>query len=330
MRDEVELFGGPEAIFGCRHAAGGTGGSGVPAAVLVCSSVGPDAAASYGAEARLGRALAGAGVTVQRFHYRGTGASDGAPDELSFLGMVDDARAALARLRACARPAAVAFVGVRFGALVAARLAASVEDAPVALWAPVADARQVLEAAARARAAHHPVLDTWPADPGGGGDLDLFDLPLAAELIDGTVVGALPDELRGHTGDVLVVQTAAGPVATARGRRLVERCRAAGLHVDSATVPRHEEDDGGAPTLTADAGPLVDHTAAWLVGRLAGATPPSPAAEGERGNVEPAATGEGRTNAAWSVAEGEPANVVSPAADGERANVESAEGERAP
>jgi hypothetical protein len=270
--DEVELFGGPEAIFGCRHVGAAPGEEttgGVTAGVVVCSSVGPDAAASYGAEARLGRALAGAGVAVQRFHYRGTGASDGAPDELSFSAMVDDARAALARLRTCVRPAAVAFVGVRLGALVAARLASSVDGAPVALWSPVADVRQVLEAAARARAAHHPVLDVWPSDPGVT-EPDLFDLPLAAELIDGAVVGSLPDELSGHTGEVLMVQTAAGPAATERARALVERCRAAGLRVDSATVPRHEDD--GVATPSADAGPLVEQTASWLVARLTAAT----------------------------------------------------------
>ena len=296
--DEVELFGGPEAIFGCRHVAAGPAGggdvadavgvgTGVTAGVVVCSSVGPDAAASYGAEARLGRALAGAGVAVQRFHYRGTGASDGAPDELSFPAMVDDARAALARLRTCVRPGAVAFVGVRFGGLVAARLASSVDGAPVALWSPVADARQVLEAAARARAAHHPVLDEWPSDPGPVPEPDLFDLPLAAELIDGAVVGSLPDELRGHTGEVLMVQTAAGPAATERARALAERCRVQGLRVESATVPRHEDD--GVATPSADAGPLVEHTASWLVARLTAATGAagSPTA-GSRTSVSPA------------------------------------------
>jgi hypothetical protein len=299
--DEVELFGGPEAIFGCRHVAaaapavpsGAVGAvgdrTGVTAGVVVCSSVGPDAAASYGAEARLGRALAAAGVAVQRFHYRGTGASDGAPDELSFPAMVDDARAALARLRTCVRPGTVAFVGVRFGALVAARLASSVEGAPVALWSPVADARQVLEAAARARAAHHPVLDVWPSDPGAMPEPDLFDLPLGAELIDGAVVGSLPDELRSHTGEVLMVQTAAGPAATGRARALVERCRSQGLRVESAAVPRHEDD--GVATPSADAGPLVEHTASWLVARLTAATAAAPSLAGGSTAVGPGAAG---------------------------------------
>ncbi len=289
MRDEVELFGGPEAIFGCRHAAADARNR-MSAGVVVCSSVGPDAAASYGAEARLGRALARAGVTVQRFHYRGTGASDGAPEDLSFPGMVADARAALERLRTAARlPVVVGVVGVRLGALVAARLAASLDRAPVALWSPVADARPVLEAAARARAAQHPVLDrgpaprsggeldagvdVWPADGGAGRDLDLFDLPLAADLVDGVVVGSLPDELRSGSGEVLLVQTTAGRAATERARSLDEQCRARGLPVEVATVPRHEEDDG-VPTPIDDAGPLVDLTASWLAARLQPATEP--------------------------------------------------------
>lgn len=296
MRDEVELFGGPEAIFGCRHVA--ADGEALPAGVVVCSSVGPDAPASYGAEARLGRALARAGVATQRFHYRGTGASDGAPADLSFPGMVVDARAALDRLRtSLGSSAAIGIVGVRLGTLVAARLAASLDGAPVVLWSPVADARHVLEAAARARAGQHPVLDRGPAPdiavgfdaeldpwPAGSGparhldrdvdrdvDLDLFDLPLAAELIDGVVVGSLVDELRACSGDVLLVQTTAGPAATGRARSLVEQCRARGLAVDAATLTHHHEQDDGVPTPIDDAGPLVDHTASWLVARLSAA-----------------------------------------------------------
>ena len=294
MRDEVELFGGPEAIFGCRHVA--ADGEALPAGVVVCSSVGPDAPASYGAEARLGRALARAGVATQRFHYRGTGASDGAPADLSFPGMIADARTALDRLRtSLGSSVAIGVVGVRLGTLVAARLAASLDGAPVVLWSPVADARHVLEAAARARAGQHPVLDRGPAPdiaagfdaeldawPAGGGavhhpgsDLDLFDLPLAADLIDGVVVGTLVDELRACSGDVLLVQTTAGPAATGRARSLVEQCRARGLAVDAATLTHHHEQDDGVPTPIDDAGPLVDHTASWLVARLSAATPPA-------------------------------------------------------
>ena len=112
---------------------------------------------------------------------------------------------------------------------------------------------------ARCRARHG--FDPWLPDGAAAPELDLFDLPLAADLIDGVVVGSLLDELRGGSGDVLLVQTAAGRVATERARSLVERCRAAGLRVDAATLPRHEEHDG-VPTPTGDAGPLVDHTAA--------------------------------------------------------------------
>ena len=293
MREEVELFGGPEAIFGCRHLAAEAHG-GAPAGVVVCSSVGPDAAASYGAEARLGRALARAGIAAQRFHYRGTGASAGVPQELSFPAMVADARAALDRLRtSIGSSAVVGVVGVRLGALVAARLAASLDGAPVALWSPASDARHVLEAAARARAAHHPVLDRGPvpevspgfdAGPDGwtagavaarDGDLnlDLFDLPLAADLIDGVVVGSLLDELRPCSGEVLLVQTTAGHVATGRARSLVDQCRARGLQVEAATLPRHDEEDG-VRTPIDDAGPLVDHTVSWLAARLSAAAAP--------------------------------------------------------
>ena len=169
---------------------------------------------------------------------------------------------------------------MRFGALVAARLASAVRDAPVALWAPVTDPRRFLEEAVRARASGALVTDEAALAAGAAPRVDVFDAPLAAELIDGAVVGSLADELGEQPRDVLVVQTAAEPGSADRYRALIERCRARHLRVEAASLPRERARDG-APVPSEDAGPLVDYTAGWLALRLL--APPARTANGNGG-----------------------------------------------
>lgn len=133
VHEEVELFGGPDLVFGCRHVPS----DGALAGVVVCSPL------PYGADApqhlpdlRLGRLLARAGLVVQRFHYRGTGNSDGDPAALSLDTMAGDAREALEHLRHRCGVERVALVGSAAGAAVAAAVARDMPGAPVALWRP--------------------------------------------------------------------------------------------------------------------------------------------------------------------------------------------------
>jgi alpha/beta superfamily hydrolase len=280
--DEVELFGGPAARFGCRHVPGARPEHGsTPAAVLVCSSVGPGAAATYGAEARLGRALAGAGLVAQRFHYRGTGASDGSPRAVDFAMLVDDARAALDLVRRRTGAERVGLVGVRLGALVAARLASTLGDAPVALWAPVVEPGRFVEQAVRARRVALAARSAAPADAEVVAP-DLFDMPLAGDLVGGAAVCDLADELGGRPREVLVVRTAVDAAVDAAHDPLdvlAAQWRARGLGVETASLPCEGERDGvPVPQRPADA--LVEHTAAWLAARLS-PRPSPPAAPGD-------------------------------------------------
>lgn len=174
---EIELFGGPEQLFGCRHLP--PDGQ-ARAVVVVCSSGPADAGLDVEREARLGRSLARAGVVAQRFHYRGTGESDGDPAGLGFDRLVDDARRALALVRDRCPGAPVGVVGVRLGALVAARVCRGEPGVPLAMWQPAVDPRAVVERAVRAgrsagaarpgAAAGAPPAGTGPAhDPAGAG-----------------------------------------------------------------------------------------------------------------------------------------------------------------
>lgn len=154
--EEIELFGEAGSLFGCRHVpASGDATAGV----VVCSPLFSDAAINAHREMRLGRWLARAGLVVQRFHYRGTGESDGDPARVSFGSLVDDARVAAAHLRDNTGIQRIGFLGSRVGALVAARLARDVDGAPLALWQPVVDPRRYLDDSV-AVLTGHPLTDS--------------------------------------------------------------------------------------------------------------------------------------------------------------------------
>ena len=299
MREEIDLFGGPDLVFGCRHLPAEPSGAGV----LVCLGPPSDGPVDDGRAARLGRRLAAAGVAVQRFQYRGAWPSDGDPRDVGFDDLVGDAARALDLLRDRVEVRRVAFVGARLGALVAARVARAEPGAPVALWAPVPDPRAALEQAARTRVARGattiPTADSasgaaatvapngaggpWPgaaAEAGFGGDptlgtlpgpsavadadaaVDLFQTPLAAELAEGTAVRSLADELGRGPRPLLVAVATSGVRET-----IVAGCRARGMVVDVVAHTYDDERDGR-PIPGAPADGLVDETARWLVSRL--------------------------------------------------------------
>ena len=99
---------------------------------------------------RVARALALPGASVLRFNFRGVGASSGAWDE--GRGELEDARAALAFLRARAPGVPVWLAGFSFGAWVAARLAAEELQVQALLLAGVPLQLFGFEALARVRA----------------------------------------------------------------------------------------------------------------------------------------------------------------------------------
>jgi hypothetical protein len=112
--------------------------SGVPiGGVVICSSLQAEFLRNYRREVLLARRLAAAGFVVQRFHYRGTGNSDGETRDVTFESMVSDALVVAEQTRRTS--GAVAFVGTRVGTLVAAAAAARLDGVPLALWEPVLD-----------------------------------------------------------------------------------------------------------------------------------------------------------------------------------------------
>jgi len=291
--EEVELFSGAPGgglIFGCRHmpAAGSS-----TAGVVICAPTHSDAGINYHREARLGRWLARAGVATQRFHYRGTGDSDRLPSPgITFQTLVDDARQAADLLRERCGVERVGFLGTRVGALVAAKAAAEVEGAPLALWQPVIDPRRYVNdsvAVDFGRGALGPATlptgfdgpdsDLGPHGPGappiGGVPLStpgarstLVDSPLGRDLFDPSVIDNLVDAIGRRPRPVLVVQLHRRVGLAPDYRAAVGRWQARGFPVDVAYDPTEDEwwqvHQGWEPSDE-----VLSATSSWLSARLA-------------------------------------------------------------
>lgn len=243
-REEIELFGGRELLFGCRHMpeAGATTG------VVICPPTQSDAPINYHREARLGRWLARAGVAAQRFHYRGTGHSDGDADNIGFQMLVEDARRAADLLRERCGIDRIAFLGTRVGALVAARAARDDAGAPLALWQPVIDPHRYVDGSVVAGAS---ILGTQLGR-------DLFDSAVVDNLVD--AVGVKPRPL-------LLVQLHRRVGLASDYRTVVGRWQARGFSVEVAYDPTEDEwwavHDGWEPSDE-----VLSSTALWLSSRL--------------------------------------------------------------
>ncbi len=259
VHEQVEILGAAAHLLGCRHTPDGE----PRAAVLVCTAPPLDHPVDAGRTARLGRHLARAGVAVQRFGSLDPDAPPGGAAAVGVDALVEDARGALELLRDRCPVERVGLLGVRLGALVAARLARALPAAPLALWQPATRPRAVLEEAARARAAA-------PGSP----TLDVLGTRLGAELAEGALVGGLVDELGPEPRPLLVAWTAAEGAGAAAGD--VARCRARGFPVEELTVPC-DGDRAGRPVPVATPDELVERTTTWFARHLLGTAAVAPA-----------------------------------------------------
>lgn len=122
--------------------------------LVLCSSIAADFPANYGREVRLARDLCREGVAVQRFHYRGTGHSDGDPSKTTFATMCEDAIEGIENLRAKSAFEVLVVAGTRVGALIATSVARKVGGKRLALIEPVTDPAKFFREGFRARLVH--------------------------------------------------------------------------------------------------------------------------------------------------------------------------------
>jgi alpha/beta superfamily hydrolase len=146
--EEVVFFGTEPRMYGVTHLPAGDS----RACVVICSSTHAELQKTYRHEAVLARALATRGFAVQRFHYKGTGNSEGDISELTFPAMIDAGRQATERIVDLAKAQDVVFVGVRLGAYPAISLAAEFSSTSIVFWDPVLDADRFMKEALRSHA----------------------------------------------------------------------------------------------------------------------------------------------------------------------------------
>jgi exosortase A-associated hydrolase 2 len=166
-------------LFGIYHACGAT--EGPPRALILCSSWGPEYMHSHRTVRQAAIQLAAVGFHVLRFDYFGTGDSEGDLTQASVELWEEDIREALRELKAMSGATRVGLVGLRFGAILANRVAASnaAEVDRLLLWDPILDGSAYLdELFYNCDHGPNPFCErrTRPASGGGGHEVDGFPL----------------------------------------------------------------------------------------------------------------------------------------------------------
>lgn len=251
-------------------------------AVLICPPLHAEFTRNYRREVLLARRLAHEGFLVERFHYRGTGNSDGEGNEVTFETMREDAAAALELLRTESGVGPTFLIGTRWGALVAGSAAASLPTASLVLWEPLLAGSRFFRDGFRTRMVAE--LKSGVEQPATGEELtrrlragetvDVVGYSIEKGLYESSVDRTLGAELGPTPRSMLLIQI--GPSSTVRPElaREAQRWRAAGFGLDVQTVQGDEMwwlveerwSDEGIRSVTNQ---LVESTTAWVVARTA-------------------------------------------------------------
>lgn len=259
--------------------------------VVICSSLYNEFLKNYRREVMLARALAARGIAVQRLHYRGTGHSDGMPTDTTLASMGEDAIAARARLREVAGTENVAYVGTRFGSLVAAG-ASGADGAPLALLEPVVEAERffreglrtilfssVVSKGAGARTGQPTTVGTLVADLTEAGEIDVLGYTIGLDLYRSAAGVTLLTAMGPRPRPVLLAQLGADELRPELVRA-VEALAQLGCEVATCTTGTREawwfaEEEEEAPGELEnrahgleDEDPVVDAIGTWLVANL--------------------------------------------------------------
>lgn len=192
---------------------------GAAAGVVICPSIHAEFHRNYRREVELARHLARERIAVQRFHYRGTGHSDGNGSALTINSMVEDALSAASRLRGMVSLDRIGFLGTRCGAIVAAAAAAQSAGAPLALWEPITDGRRFFREVFRVGLIHELRKGMRAPRSGSeqleelktGGTLDVLGYAIGLDFYDSLFGRRLDDELGGPARPLLLVEIGRGP-----------------------------------------------------------------------------------------------------------------------
>ena len=243
IREDIEFIGtGPERIFSTLHAPTGQ----AKGAVLLCSSILAELLSGYQEEVWLCRLLAEKGFAVRRFHYRGTGHSDGESEDITYEGLVEDARMVADHLRAETGLAGIGVIGTRVGAVVGATIVSEQPGMPLALIQPVLDLEKLFKEMGRARKIS--LLNEEGRSPDDGPPEDMFAVLERERSVD--VLGytltepiyqslkphKLIDELGTNPRAVQLIEVAKRKTLSPEYQRFLDELAARGCDTDGKLV----------------------------------------------------------------------------------------------
>jgi pimeloyl-ACP methyl ester carboxylesterase len=244
IREELEFFGPtPSKLFGCLHAPLDRPFGGL----VICSPVHAEFLKNYRREVDLARVLAGRGIAVQRFHYRGTGNSEGEAEEATFDSMCEDVAFAAERLVDKTGVTNLAFLGTRWGALTAAAAARNFPGVPLALWEPVTDPRRNFTQIYRAalipelkeggtRALDEPAIQQLERN----GSLDILGYSIHWSQYENAVQHSLDGLLGEDPRPLLLVQISRRDELRGDHARLLSRLKESGFSIANRIVAGDE------------------------------------------------------------------------------------------
>ncbi len=278
VREEAEFFGPTDLkMLGCTY---------VPAerprgAVVICSPLLAESVRNYRREVILARALAARGFAVQRFHYRGSGNSDGDGRDATFGTMLTDALSAGERVIAKTGVDDLAFMGTRWGGLIAGVAAARFGRASLVLWEPVIDAGRYFREVFRSRFIHN-LKDGGLSTPSGdalvgelrqSGSVDILGWSVHRAVYESALGRTLEAELGDDPRPLLLLQIGQGQDLRPEFASLVDRWNRKGFSVQTHVVSEQPDwwfvGDRWLPDeARASSEELARITVDWVVGGL--------------------------------------------------------------
>jgi pimeloyl-ACP methyl ester carboxylesterase len=239
--------------------------------LVQCHSLGVELVTNYRNEVLCARAAAAAGFPVFRYHARGHGDSAGDFAAVTFAGLVEDALAAADQGLARSGGHGMVWLGVRFGALVAAAALGARGARGLALWEPVEEPaeyfRRQLRGLLFSRVAKgerpDATVDELLARVTSEGQVDVHGYYLHRALVESVAGLGLAGLLAAWKGPTLLAQIQARPRLAPEHAALVEGLELRGARV---AMTRVAEEPGwhfiSNPAWESQA--LVRDTVEWL------------------------------------------------------------------
>jgi pimeloyl-ACP methyl ester carboxylesterase len=255
-------------LYGVYHAPASAGRGAV---VVHVHGLGVEQITTYRAEVLCARALAAAGHPVFRFHARGHGDSSGDFAAVTLETLVEDAGVAADEARRLSGAGGVVWLGVRFGALVAARsLARRGDAAGLALWEPVHHGHDYFRAMLRAMLFSQVAggirpdrtADQLLADVEEKGSADVHGYYLHRAIVRSAREARLSEALAAWSGPVFLAQLQGRGILSAPNEGLLASLRGRGAQTRHFM---HREDLGWHYTQNPawECPQLVDATREW-------------------------------------------------------------------